>query len=147
MKTCRVCSLHAANNKFVKNENICKPCNVEEVRRWYKENPDKVAATHRKAALKKNYGITPEQWDEMFENQKGCCAICDRHQDMFKKRLAVDHNHETGEIRGLLCAYCNHRVVGRHRDGAKLRKIADYVDQGTGWYVPKKRRPVKRKHK
>ena len=75
-------------------------------------------------------------------------AICEKHQDDLKKRMAVDHNHITGEIRGLLCDYCNHRLVGRHRDGQLLRKIADYVDQGTGKYVPKKkRRTTKRKSK
>jgi hypothetical protein len=49
----------------------------------------------------------------------------------------------------LLCRYCNHRLVGRHRDSAVLRRIADYLDVGTGWFVPtkKKRRRKPRKAK
>jgi hypothetical protein len=57
----------------------------------------------------------------------------------------VDHDHFSGEIRGLLCTYCNYRVVGKHRDGELLRRIADYVEQGTGWFVPKKKKTKKRK--
>lgn len=83
----------------------------------------------------------------MLKEQDESCAICDRHKDEFKVNLAVDHNHVTGEIRGLLCSYCNHRSVGRHRDGSLLRKIADYLDKGTGLFVPKKKKPVKRRPK
>lgn len=101
----------------------------------------------RRSHLRLKYGITIEQYNELLHKQKGCCALCDRPQTEFKTRLAVDHNHATGEIRGLLCAYCNHRVIGRHRDGTLLRRMADYVDQGTGWFVPKRKKTVKRKKK
>jgi len=104
------------------------------------------AERSRRSRLMKLYGITIEEYDRMLENQKGCCAICDRDAADFKTRLAVDHNHITGEIRGLLCSYCNHRIIGRHRDAALLRKMADYVDQGTGLFVPKQR-PKKRRRK
>ena len=147
MKTCRVCKYSMANIRFVKNENICKSCNVVEVKEYAKANTDKVKQTQRRSKLKQNYGITEEQYNIMLERQNHCCAICDRHEDQFTKRLAVDHNHATGEIRGLLCAYCNHRVIGRHRDGTLLRKMADYVDSGTGWFVPKRKKTVKRKKK
>ena len=43
----------------------------------------------------------------MFEEQNGCCAICQKHQSKFSKALNVDHDHETGEIRSLLCENCN----------------------------------------
>ena len=92
----------------------------------------------RASHLRLKYGITEEQYDELLAKQAYCCAICDRRAIDFKTRLAVDHDHATGEIRGLLCAYCNHRVVGRHRDPILLRKIACYVEQGTGLFVPKK---------
>lgn len=91
------------------------------------------------------YGITLDQYNELLERQNYSCALCKRHESEFNTRLAVDHNHATGEVRGLLCAYDNHRVIGRHKDAELLRRMADYVDQGTGWYVPKRKRPVKRK--
>ena len=102
---------------------------------------DKRRASH----LRNKYGISLEQYAELLSKQKGCCAICDRHHSEFTTRLAVDHNHVSGEIRGLLCNYCNRRVVGRHRDAKVIRRLADYLDQGTGWFVPKKKKTIKRK--
>lgn len=104
---------------------------------------DKARASH----LMRTYGITLEQYDELLERQMFQCPVCLRHKDEFPTRLAVDHNHITGEVRGLLCNYCNHRLVGRHRDAAILRRIADYLEVGTGWFVPpkKKRRRKPRK--
>lgn len=127
----------------------CKSC-MQEKQKKLKSDPEKKVqydAANREGYLRRTYGITGEQYNQMMEKQNSSCAICNKHQKDSKKRLAVDHNHETGEIRGLLCDYCNHRVIGRHRNGDLLRKMADYVDQGTGWFVPKKKRPVKRKPK
>jgi hypothetical protein len=53
----------------------------------------------------KKYGITEEIYDRFFEAQNGCCAICRKPSDY--KRLAVDHDHLTGTVRGLLCQDCN----------------------------------------
>lgn len=55
--------------------------------------------------LKKTYGITIEQYELILEAQGGKCAIC--RGGTSKKHFAVDHNHKTGEVRGLLCARCN----------------------------------------
>lgn len=104
---------------------------------------DRKRASH----LRNKYGLSLEQYSELLTRQNECCAVCERHHSEFTTRLAVDHNHITGEIRGLLCNYCNRRIVGRHRDSGILRRVADYLDKGTGWFVPKKRRPVKRKKK
>lgn len=73
----------------------------------------------------------------LHDSQEGRCAVCLKHQDELKLRLAVDHNHKTLEIRGLLCSTCNHRVVGRHTDAELLRRVADHLDKHTGWFVPK----------
>jgi DNA-directed RNA polymerase subunit RPC12/RpoP len=82
----------------------------------------------------------------LLERQNNCCAVCLKDASQFTINLAVDHDHATGEVRGLLCNYCNHRVVGRHRDPDLLQRVADYLRVGTGWFVPKKkkaRRPRK----
>jgi hypothetical protein len=128
----------------------CKSCKktANQQRSKTEDFSKRKSESSRKHHLKKTYGITPEQYNEILAKQEYCCAICGKHEEDEKnRRLAVDHNHETGEIRGLLCSFCNHRVVGRHRDGDLLRKVADYIEQGTGWFVPKKKRPVKRKPK
>jgi hypothetical protein len=102
--------------------------------------PDK----QRAYALRRLYGLSTEQYDELLERQSGNCAVCLRPESEFNVRLAVDHDHISGEVRGLLCRYCNHRLVGRHRDPELLRRIADYLEVGTGWFVPPKKKKRKR---
>lgn len=63
--------------------------------------------------LKHLYGMTLEDWENLYDAQKGCCAICKRNPD--KKRLSVDHDHATGKIRGLLCRSCNW-LIGNAKD-------------------------------
>ncbi|HEX4851715.1 MAG TPA: endonuclease VII domain-containing protein, partial [Puia sp.] len=61
----------------------------------------------RENQLRTLYGVTPEKYNELFEFQRGRCAICGKHQSELKRKLFVDHNHETGKVRGLLCFKCN----------------------------------------
>lgn len=96
--------------------------------------------TARAGHLKRTFGITEEQYYDMLRAQDNRCAICDRDASEFRTNLAVDHDHVTLEIRGLLCSSCNYRLVGRHRDSDLLRKVADYLDRHTGLFVPKKKR-------
>jgi Recombination endonuclease VII len=60
--------------------------------------------------LRKNFGITLEQYNDLLTAQDGRCAICHRHGDWTGRRLAVDHNHATGKVRGLLCGSCNRGI-------------------------------------
>ena len=62
--------------------------------------------TDRKKHFKRAYGITVEDYERMFQEQGGVCKIC-QHTCKSGKQLAVDHCHETGTVRGLLCAKCN----------------------------------------
>jgi len=62
--------------------------------------------------LKLKYGITLEIYDRMLAGQNGCCAICGKHHTEFRWGLCVDHDHDTGNIRGLLCTGCNARLGG-----------------------------------
>ena len=155
MKQCSKCETIKTLEEFHKNarspdgfHSICRECKNAQAREKYhegnvEERPKGFDA--RKNHLKKTYGITLEQYNSLLEKQDYCCAVCGKHQDEEKKRLSVDHNHYTGEIRGLLCTMCNYRHVGRHRDSSLLRRIADYLDEGTGWFVPKKDKTKKRK--
>lgn len=71
--------------------------------------------------LQKTYGITSEEYDEMLEAQGGVCKICGATPGA--RRLAVDHCHDTGEIRGLLCYNCN-SALGRFQDNIALLEAA-----------------------
>ena len=82
--------------------------------------------------IRRKYGLSPEDWQKMFDEQHGQCAICRKHQDEFKgkrrKRLCVDHDHKTGFIRGLLCSNCNHRIVPAVRDRLDLAEnLLEYL--------------------
>lgn len=120
----------------------CSPCSDEVAKRWNQKHKDKRFETRRSSHLRRNFGITLEQYRELLLKQDESCAICKRHISEFNQELAVDHNHTTGEIRGLLCTNCNYRLVAKHTDSNLLRTIADYLDGGTGWVVPE--RPKKR---
>lgn len=78
----------------------------------------------REQSWRKNgISLSAEEYNNRFNKQKGCCAICGRHQSEFKRRLAVDHNHLTGGIRGLLCARCNY-IVGAIESNGEIIPIA-----------------------
>ena len=106
---------------------ICRPCHGIEVKRWRKKNPEKEAETQRRAQLKSKYGITVKDYDKMYEFQGGCCDICGRHQTEFMRRLAVDHDHETGAVRSLLCASCNSGIGKLGDDIATVREALNYL--------------------
>ena len=66
------------------------------------------------------YGISEEDFNKMFEEQQGCCAICGKHQSELDLTLCIDHNHITGEIRGLLCKMCNTGLGCFYSDNSNL---------------------------
>lgn len=68
----------------------------------------------RNRYYQRKYGISLAQYNQMLARQQNSCALCKKHKSHFSKNLAVDHNHKSGKVRGLLCFYCNKRVVGRH---------------------------------
>lgn len=103
-------------------------------------------ASKRNNYLLKTYGINEIQYNELLSKQDSRCAICFKPPKE-DKNLCVDHDHVSGEIRGLLCGYCNRYLVGRHRDPTILRRIADYISQGTGFIVPKRKKRKRRKRR
>lgn len=79
--------------------------------------------------LKYRYSITEEQYWIIYHKQGGVCAICHCHQRY--KSLAVDHDHKTGMVRGLLCEQCN-RGLGRFFDSPlRLRNAAAYIEKAN----------------
>ena len=66
----------------------------------------------------------------MFDEQGGRCKICGVHQSEIKRSLCVDHDHETGKVRGLLCGKCN-TAIGLFGDNRELVKLAfEYLENG-----------------
>lgn len=87
---------------------------------WSKENP----FAWRQAYLMRTYNITIDEYQTLYDAQGGVCALC-RLPEQIKTMLAVDHDHETGKVRGLLCFRCNTALgaFGDSVDGLK-RAIA-----------------------
>ena len=91
------------------------------VAEWRKKNPDKQHATE----IKRNYGVSIEAYNQLLTEQNCQCKICGKHHDPTAKRgrLYVDHCHQTGTIRGLLCSACN-SALGYLKDDISLLDAA-----------------------
>lgn len=106
---------------------------VREYRKKWLSNPENAEynkTRQRKYQLRDKYGITEEQYDEMLAAQEGKCAICSTDKPTGKwKVFAIDHCHDTGKVRGLLCNECN-RGMGLLRDAPELLiKAAEYLNK------------------
>ena len=76
---------------------------LETQKKWNNKNFER----RKNIILKNVYGITLDDYNKMFEQQKGKCAICERHQNDLTRTLCVDHDHKTNQVRALLCVTCN----------------------------------------
>jgi hypothetical protein len=107
---------------FGKGATRCRPC---------------ASASAHAANIEKTYGLTAAEYDALLELQGGRCAICRRAPK--SKRLAVDHSHSGGEVRGLLCGPCNHDLLGAGFDSLpKLEAAAFYLHRppAAGAWAP-----------
>jgi len=100
-------------------------------KKWRRDNPEKV----KDAALKKQFGISIDKYHDMLEGQDYRCAICGNGETAINPRtkiafdLAVDHCHETGKVRALLCKNCNN-MLGYAKDSPELLTNAlNYLDE------------------
>jgi hypothetical protein len=91
---------------------------------WTKANPDRALDTK----LRRNYGITLQQYAVMLEEQGGTCAIC-RTDDWGKRGPCVDHNHTTNKVRAILCGRCNTAIGQLRENPAIIRAAADYIER------------------
>lgn len=85
---------------------------------------------YRRNGIQRKYGITAEEYERMLEEQGGACAICRRSPDP-KKALAVDHDHRTGQVRGLLCDPCNRAIGQLADDPERLERGAGYLRRNS----------------
>lgn len=104
----------------------CKQCQKRVAKKWQKDNSErfKVTTTRwRQANVGRKFGLAAGEYDRLLAAQDSKCAICD--QPPSGRRLAVDHCHETGKVRQLLCGSCN-RGIGmfKHDAGLLLKAVA-----------------------
>lgn len=134
---CKACNLATRAEKYASNP---QPY-IDRVKKWQQANPERLNAyrrqyrqrPERKAAdreghLKRKYGMTLADYEAIFEAQGGVCAICGEPRPE-ERTLHVDHDHETGVIRGLLCFRCNQAIGSLQEDHDIFQAAADYLDR------------------
>ena len=159
MKYCKACDKTKEDDEFGNNASsstgltsYCKECERKRSREWKKAHPEKIKPQRdaynlknqskrleyrqdnkdviKNNALKKSFGISMQEYLDMYLAQNGRCAICRQESPDAKKVLAVDHCHKTGAIRGLLCVHCN-IALGNFRDDIEVLKMAiEYLKAG-----------------
>ena len=120
-RVCTICREEKASTEFRRSwhndsglEAVCRPCIAEKDRL-------------------RNYGVSRELFEALYKAQAGLCAICGRpetaraNNGLLVKSLAVDHDHETGVVRGLLCSQCNKGIGNLGEDPDRLLAAATYL--------------------
>jgi hypothetical protein len=135
-KFCPVCSEEKQIADFWKGQYCCIDCQKQKQKKsWNSRTPKKRLEQH----LKYKYGITHSEFSKAWDEQNGCCSICKKElPDLMvyenrKRGYAIDHNHVTGEFRGILCLPCN-SVLGLAKDSVEILKAAIYYLEERGSY-------------
>lgn len=143
-KICSKCKKEKTVEKFYKNRSTkdgycayCKLCQNRSVHNYHKAKKDKIRESKNKyrrsekgrkvyknIMLKFRYGITLDEYNQLFKQQNGTCAVCNKPE--VGKQLAVDHSHKTGKVRGLLCMSCNLLLRGIE-DKDFVKKAKNYL--------------------
>ena len=107
---------------------------------WAKRHPDKVVASRKRWLAKKpqylrqyymrrEYNLTLEQWEDIFNAQGRVCALCSSPEPGAKSVWHMDHDHVTGRLRGILCYGCNNAVgVYQRRIQSNLDRVTHYLE-------------------
>ena len=130
---CIPCATVRRNESYAK-----KPVPIEKSReyraRYRAKHPEKFKESHERQKLRKR-GVTPEWFEAQLEAQGGGCKICGRPEDSVDnfsgnpRRLSVDHCHDTGMVRGLLCSRCNTALGLMADEPGRLREAALYLER------------------
>jgi hypothetical protein len=133
---CKTCTRALRRTNYLNNRDRY----IQRTQEWVAANPDRVAEyraeyrnrPERKRAMRdlyyrRTYGLSADEVDVMLDAQGGGCAICGVLPDTLGK-LHLDHDHMTGDIRGLLCQSCNQAIGHLRDDPALLRRAADYLE-------------------
>lgn len=155
VKRCSKCQSYMSIEMFNKNKamsdglsNWCRSCMLvyyaerrsdpavrdaerERKRRRYRENPKRFYEGNRKRKLQREFGITVEEFDRMFAAQGSRCAICGT-DDFGGAYAHVDHCHQTGLVRGLLCVRCNQGLGFFKDDPDRMRAAIAYLEAFLG---------------
>jgi len=141
VKKCRRCGETKPRTEFTRSTGLpnavhsnCKPCAAEVARARNGRDPERLRLVNRRSKLKRNFGLSLEEYDRMLQAQANACAICGSTEAGGRGGRAgsfhVDHCHATGRVRGLLCHSCN-TGIGHLRDSIPLlQRAVVYLSRG-----------------
>lgn len=140
MKQCTVCKETKELDQFYNVKSTkdgkgyrCKECDNKARQKWSANNPERSHLSQRQRNLKHRFGVDLEWYEKQFKKQNYSCAICQTKTnktvgDRQFWNFSVDHCHDSGKIRGILCNNCN-RALGLFQDNPELlKKAASYVE-------------------
>ena len=144
-KICKKCGVEKSSDEFYKEKRVkdglqarCIECCKAAAKDAFERNPEpyreRARAAHnyaerRARMLMQSYGMTPQDYTDLFEKQNGCCAICKTEESGHNvtDHLLVDHDHETNKVRGLLCSSCNLMLGKAHDSVDILTRAINYL--------------------
>jgi hypothetical protein len=126
MKKCTMCGNEYPISKFTKNSpnkdgygSWCISCDQEYRKEYNRKHYIENKKANLSRAMKKNYGITMDDKENILENQNYKCPICGIELRLIERKSCVDHDHDTGIIRGVICGNCN-IMLGGARDNPDI---------------------------
>ena len=132
MKICKTCKVEKNLTEFYSLKVSCKSCHAVSAKKWRDNNKEKKQFLNTDWWYRKQYGITYTQFLKSCNNQSHQCKICNTELELkgkSNKSAVQDHDHDTGQIRGVLCNACN-VGLGHFKDSEhNLQKALDYLKE------------------
>lgn len=135
-KVCSACGIEKPLDQYNKRaaskdglNGWCRPCVNAKSMEWYRNNRERARKNHREWTLRTSYGIGEAEFQERLQAQGGKCALCSlAFAQVGTRNLCVDHDHVTGEVRGLLCRLCNRSIAQLGDSAEGLRRALAYME-------------------
>lgn len=124
---CKRGHLMAETRRFNKSgDSFCEVCRKDRYDSRRNEDPELFKKRVFESRLKK-FGMTENDYKDLYDKQSGRCAICQKHSSEYLTRLSIDHCHSENKVRGLLCLQCN-TALGSFKDNVEyLARARDYL--------------------
>lgn len=133
-KVCSRCKASFPLGDFYKNKqhssgykSACKKCSSKDFRKWRHSNIEEIRKQDRVTYYVRKYGMDKNKALALVQDRTGLCEICNSEVE-----LVVDHNHTTGQVRGMICSHCNSALGYSRESPLILQEIISYLEKYNG---------------